>query len=165
MVNNQRFWKITAISLMIMNTLVIGVFAFMLINRTDKKPIRFSFDTNDPVFQIGSRLELSPEQRELMRDSNLIQQRESTKYELMKLRGALLQESRSENPNTELIDSLINEIANRHATMERGTLYGIRKLREISTPQQRERFNRMIDRMESKFEGRHKQRKSQGPNR
>ena len=164
MLETNRFWKFTAIALMVMNTVLIGVFIFMFINRPDTrmKP-RFNPDPNDPVFQIGSRLDLSRDQKESLRDSSLLKQRESAKYELMKLRGALLRESRAENPDTELVDSLIRQIANQHAVMERETFKGIRKLREISTPKQRERFNKMIDKLEkgSEMRRRTKQRKRQ----
>lgn len=153
MFESKRFWKISALSLLGLNLILISMGAFLIINRPQP---RYSGDYRDPVSQLGRRLELSPEQRTQLRDSSYFQHSRKTQSELFLLRRQLLLESRNDSVNPEKIDSLANAIGKIQAQMEREHAKGFRRLRDVASPEQRQKLDRMMQRVDKGNHGKGK---------
>lgn len=158
MFESKRFWMISTFSLLGLNVIVIGLVLFVFFTRPDAPP-KEPRGMDDPIEKLGKRLKLSDEQRELMRDSVWYNTQRLQQRTMMSLRHQLINEGRNPDFNQTKVDSLIQEIAKLHASFEQNNFRDLRKLREISTPEQRERYDKMMDRMEKGFKNRHQSKK------
>lgn len=151
MFESKRFWMISTFSLIGLNLIVIVVFAWM----TNLRPEPRRMDNLDPVLTIARRLELTENQRDSMKVLLRNSDRRTIYHSMMGLRHQLLKESANTNPNESTIDSILTELGRLHIQLERETFYGMRNLHQISDENQRERYQRMIERLEKKYRKRH----------
>ncbi|TNE69731.1 periplasmic heavy metal sensor [bacterium] len=147
MFESKRFWMYTTFSLLGLNLIVIGFFVFFFVMR----PALPKNDPFDPIFNVARKLELTQAQRDSMRTLFEQSPKQDLRLKMMELRHQAMMENTNPEPDVALLDSLYNEIGTVQVALEKEMFTGMRQLQNISTPEQRVRYNRMIERMDKRF--------------
>jgi Spy/CpxP family protein refolding chaperone len=140
MFESKRFWIILAGILSFLNISLIAGFIFLFINR----PISPE-PQQDPIFQLGSRLNLSDEQKDALHEEMNPEDQKNVHFQIMKYRNELIQLAQNDSVDNHLIDSLIHEIASMHAEMETETFARLQKLYRVANENQRFKLRKMMD--------------------
>lgn len=148
MFQSKRFWMYSTIILLIINLVVIAFSANLFINEPKK---RIKRNDRDPIFQMGSRLNLTDLQRDELRDKLAIANRKKNHMRMLKLRNELLMGVSDSTFNETKRDSIIMELARLQSEQELMTYNGLRNLRTILDDQQLQRFDTLLSRMDRRL--------------